>query len=170
MGLQNYVTLLTNELWSPRFWALVQLHLLFRHFLVQNPISLLLAALLSQATCVAATSFATYFLPTMLSFVIVGFIWQLILSPIWGISGLPQLLRLGFPFPSLGCKPETALITLSLISVWQFIGIPMMLFYAALISIPEELVEAASTAPATSLPSGASSSRSSCLRSASLRS
>ena len=29
----------------------------FVHFLVQNPISLLLAALLSQATCVAATSF-----------------------------------------------------------------------------------------------------------------
>jgi raffinose/stachyose/melibiose transport system permease protein len=32
---------------------------------------------------------------------------------------------------------------LSLISVWQFIGIPMMLFYAALIAIPDELIEAA---------------------------
>jgi len=32
---------------------------------------------------------------------------------------------------------------LSLISVWQFIGIPMMLFYAALLAIPHELVEAA---------------------------
>jgi raffinose/stachyose/melibiose transport system permease protein len=80
----------------------------------------------------------------MLSFVIVGFIWQLILSPIWGVSkGFLNFFGLGFLFqPWLG-KPETALITLSLISVWQFIGIPMMLFYAALISIPEELVEAA---------------------------
>jgi raffinose/stachyose/melibiose transport system permease protein len=30
-----------------------------------------------------------------------------------------------------------------LISVWQFVGIPMILFYTALIGIPEELVEAA---------------------------
>ena len=46
----------------------------------------------------------------MLSFVIVGFIWQLILSPIWGISkGFLDLLGLGFLFqPWLG-KPETAL-------------------------------------------------------------
>ena len=37
----------------------------------------------------------------------------------------------------------TALVTVSLISVWQFVGIPMILFYTALIGIPEELVEAA---------------------------
>ena len=33
--------------------------------------------------------------------------------------------------------------TLALISVWQFVGIPMMLIYAALLSIPEEVIEAA---------------------------
>jgi raffinose/stachyose/melibiose transport system permease protein len=32
------------------------------------------------------------FLPTLLSFVIVGFIWKLILSPIWGVA--PYLLDL----------------------------------------------------------------------------
>lgn len=44
--------------------------------------------------------------------------------------------------PWLGLE-GSALIALSLISVWQFIGIPMMLIYAALIGIPEELIEAA---------------------------
>jgi len=44
--------------------------------------------------------------------------------------------------PWLGLE-SSALVTLSLISVWQNIGIPMMLFLAALIRIPEELVEAA---------------------------
>ena len=44
--------------------------------------------------------------------------------------------------PWLGL-PQTALITVSLISVWQFIGIPMILFYTALIGIPDELIEAA---------------------------
>lgn len=44
--------------------------------------------------------------------------------------------------PWLG-KEEYALTTLSLISVWQFVGIPMMLIYAALLSIPDEILEAA---------------------------
>jgi raffinose/stachyose/melibiose transport system permease protein len=34
-------------------------------------------------------------------------------------------------------------VTISLISVWQFVGIPMMLIYAALLNIPDDLVEAA---------------------------
>ena len=45
--------------------------------------------------------------------------------------------------PWLGLE-ESALVTLSLISVWQFVGIPMMLIYAALIAIPDEIIEAAS--------------------------
>ncbi len=147
VGLQNYVTLLTDELWSPRFWNALKNNFIFFavHFFVQNPIGLLLAALLTQATVRGRSFFRTvYFLPTMLSFVIVGFVWQLILSPLWGIArdmlglvGLESLFR-----PWLGLE-STALVTLALISVWQFIGIPMLLFYAALISIPEELVEAA---------------------------
>ena len=44
--------------------------------------------------------------------------------------------------PWLG-KEEYALTALSLISVWQFVGIPMMLIYAALLSIPDEVIEAA---------------------------
>ena len=43
--------------------------------------------------------------------------------------------------PWLG-KEEYALTALSLVSVWQFVGIPMMLIYAALLSIPEEILEA----------------------------
>jgi hypothetical protein len=80
----------------------------------------------------------------MLSVVIIGFIWQLILSPLWGVSegflrtiGLPQLFA-----PWLG-QESSALITVSLISVWQFVGIPMMLIYAALLNIPEDLSDAA---------------------------
>ena len=34
-------------------------------------------------------------------------------------------------------------MTVSLISVWQFVGIPMMLIYAALLNIPDEVIEAA---------------------------
>jgi raffinose/stachyose/melibiose transport system permease protein len=44
--------------------------------------------------------------------------------------------------PWLG-QEATALTTLAIISVWQFVGIPMMLIYAALLSIPDEVIEAA---------------------------
>ncbi len=63
-------------------------------------------------------------MPTMLSFVVIGFIWKLILSPLWGVApsvlaaiGLKSLFG-----PWLG-QEHTALIAISLVSVWQYIGI-----------------------------------------------
>ena len=83
-------------------------------------------------------------MPTMLSVVIVGFIWQLILSPVWGVGAdLLDIIGLKSLFgPWLG-KEGSALITLSFISVWQWVGIPLMLIYAALLAIPDDLVDAA---------------------------
>ncbi len=147
IGLENYITLFTNPLWAERFWGALKNNAIFFaiHILVQNPIGLLLAALLSRRTLRWTTTYRTLlFMPTMLSVVIIGFIWQLILSPLWGIAesfmtfvGAEQ-----YFLPWLGLE-DTALTTLALISVWQFIGLPMMLFYAALIGIPEQLIEAA---------------------------
>ena len=54
--------------------------------MVQNPIGLVLAVLLSPAASCPAHFYRTaIFLPTMLSVVIIGFTWQLILNPLWGI-------------------------------------------------------------------------------------
>src|SRR4051794_530515 len=49
-GLQNYVRLLTDDNWAPSFWNAFKNNLIFFavHTLVQNPIALLLAALLSS--------------------------------------------------------------------------------------------------------------------------
>jgi ABC-type Fe3+ transport system permease subunit len=113
--------------------------------LVQNPIGILLAALLSNPAAADGRVYRTaIFIPTILSFVIVGFVWKLILSPIWGIApGMLDAVGLKCLFaPWLG-KEEYALTTLALVSVWQFVGIPMMLIYAALLSIPDEVIEAA---------------------------
>ncbi len=147
IGLQNYITLFTDALWSERFWGALRNNIIFFiiHMVVQNIIALLLAALLSRRTLRFSSTYRTLiFMPTMLSVVIIGFIWQLILSPLWGIAeGMMTFVGLGEYFaPWLGLE-SSALITLSLISVWQFVGIPMMLFYAALIGIPDELIEAA---------------------------
>lgn len=147
VGLQNYITLLTDPQWSPRFWGALRNNLLFFaiHMCVQNPIGLLLAVLLNARVLRGRAVYRTLlFAPTMLSVVIVGFVWQLILNPLWGIaSSILGFVGLGSLYqPWLGLE-STALPTLSLISVWQFIGIPMMLFLTALLAIPDELDEAA---------------------------
>lgn len=147
VGLSNYVRLVTDSVYAPRFWGAVRHNLTFFaiHMLVQNPVALMLAALLSARDLRGRALYRTVlFAPTVLSFVIVGFIWQLILSPLWGIAGdLLRLVGLGAHFrPWLGLE-GSALVTLSLMSVWQFVGIPLMLFHVALLGIPDELREAA---------------------------
>jgi raffinose/stachyose/melibiose transport system permease protein len=147
VGLQNFATLFGDALWSDAFWNALANNTWFFviHMLVQNPIGIALAAILSTPRLRMAAFYRTaIFIPTILSFVIVGFVWKLILSPIWGIApGMLDAVGLKFLFaPWLG-KEEYALTTLALISVWQFVGIPMMLIYAALLSIPDEVIEAA---------------------------
>ena len=147
VGLSNFMTLLLDPTWADGFWNAMGNNLKFFliHMVVQNPIGLLLAALLSLPGLRFAKSYRTLiFLPTLLSVVIVGFIWQLILSPLWGVSeSMLRLVGLVDWFqPWLG-QESSALVTLAFISVWQYVGIPMMLIYAALLAIPEDIVEAA---------------------------
>ena len=151
-GGQNYIKLFTDSDFAPFFWRALKNNFIFFavHMLVQNPIGLLLAALLAEGGRIRNFFRTVIFMPTVLSVVIIGFIWQLILNPLWGVAeSMLQAIGLGSWFgPWLG-RPETALITVSLISVWQFVGIPMILFYAALIGIPDELTEAARVDGAT---------------------
>jgi raffinose/stachyose/melibiose transport system permease protein len=147
VGLANFATLLNDAVWSKPFWNACLNNFIFFcvHMLVQNPIGVVLAALLSLPKLRLRATYRTLiFLPTMLSVVIVGFTWNLILSPLWGVAeSLLKAVGLGAYFaPWLGL-PSTALVTLSLMSVWQFVGIPMMLIYAALLNIPDELIDAA---------------------------
>jgi raffinose/stachyose/melibiose transport system permease protein len=147
VGLENFRTLFGDPRWSASFWNALGNNCWFFvvHMLVQNPIGIALAAILSSPRLRFAAFYrSAIFIPTILSFVIVGFVWKLILSPIWGIApGMLDAVGLKSLFaPWLG-KEQYALTTLALISVWQFVGIPMMLIYAALLSIPEEVLEAA---------------------------
>ena len=148
VGLSNFIDLLTHPVWADQFRnALVQQSDLLRHPCdgAEHHRHRARRACSSLPRLFGRNIYRTLiFLPTMLSVVIIGFIWQLILSPLWGVSegflrtiGLPQLFA-----PWLG-QESSALITVSLISVWQFVGIPMMLIYAALLNIPEDLVDAA---------------------------
>src|ERR1039457_6907141 len=146
IGLANFGALFFDDRWAHQFWNALRNNLYFFVLqMLQNPIGVGLAALLSLPRLRASAFYRTaIFLPTLLSFVIVGFGWKLILSPLWGVA--PSLLgAVGLKFlfaPYLG-REGSALTTLGLISVWQYVGVPMMLSYAALIAIPAEIIDAA---------------------------
>ena len=142
--LKNYEFLFTNEEASERlryaFLHNVQFFLIAAS--VQLPTALCMAALLTSGRVRRMTSFyrTLLFIPTTLSVVIVGFIWRLIIHPLWGIVD----------YPLLG-EAATALPTITLMSVWQYLGIPMVFLYSALISIPSNIIEAAQVDGASDL-------------------
>ena len=102
VGLDNFRTLLGDPRWSVSFWNALGNNTWFFivHMLVQNPIGVLLAALLSSPKLRFSAFYRTaIFIPTILSFVIVGFAWKLILSPLWGVA--PNLLDMVFRYRRL---------------------------------------------------------------------
>jgi raffinose/stachyose/melibiose transport system permease protein len=151
VGLENFNRLLTDPNttnYDERFWnALGNTFRFFAIFmLVQNPVALLLAALLTTRNLRGAAIYRTIlFTPTTLSIVIIGWIWTLMLNPLWGIvNNIFKSVGLASLIPKEGWlgSPDLALTVVALVGVWQYVGLPMILFLAALIGIDGELIDA----------------------------
>lgn len=145
VGLDNFNKLLNDPIWSARLTnALKNTFILFLiHMGVQNTLGLLFATLLTQKIRGFTFYRTIIFLPATLSVLVIGFLWKLILNPQWG--AVPYFLtKIGLASwvrPWLG-DPRYALIVISLISSWQWVGLPTMMYLAALFGIPAELEEA----------------------------
>lgn len=145
-GLANFVRLFQTfpypRLLVNAFWHNVVVFALT--MLIQNVVALGLALLLARGVRGARAYRVIFFLPVTLSLVIVGFMWALFLNPVFGIVnkaiaavGLGDLAR-----PWLG-DPSTALLTLTLINAWRWLGFPTLVFLAGINAVPEEYLEAA---------------------------
>jgi raffinose/stachyose/melibiose transport system permease protein len=152
VGLENFNRLINDPSptnYDDRFWnALGNTIRFFAIFmLVQNPVALLLAALLTTRNLRGAAIYRTIlFTPTTLSIVIIGWIWTLMLNPLWGvINNIFKSVGLASLIPKEGWlgSPDLALTVVALVGVWQYIGLPMILFLAAIIGIDGELIDAA---------------------------
>lgn len=147
VGLQNYMELFSNPLYKDRlFGALKNTFILFVICMgIQNTLGLLFANILAGRLRGRAIFRTIIFLPATMSVLVTGFLWKLILNPHWG--AVNQLLTLlGFKkfigYPWLG-KPETAMIMVGLVTAWQWVGIPTMIFLAGFQGISEDVHEAA---------------------------
>jgi raffinose/stachyose/melibiose transport system permease protein len=111
---------------------------------IQNVSGLAIALLLSRGPWAARFYRVVFFLPVTLSLVIVGFMWSLFLNPVFGIlnKALVAAGAGGLARAWLG-DPQTALLTLTLINAWRWVGFPTLVFLAGINAVPDDFLEAA---------------------------
>jgi len=150
VGISNYSKLFSNEFFEgvpyiQRYGNAIKNTCVFFciHMLVQNVLGMLFAVILTNKRMRGRTVYqAVIFLPTTFAILVTGYLWKLLLNPIWSRGFLEGLGLGSLSQPWLG-QPETALTAVSLISCWQWIGIPTMMFVAGLLNISDDLYEAA---------------------------
>lgn len=146
VGLQNFLTLFQVEPFNKLFWNAFGHNVIYFlvEMVVQNGIAFILAFLIYRKIRGAGFLKIAYFMPRLLSVIVVGFLWRLILNPNYGALNT-FLAKLGleeWAKPWLG-DPDTALLAIILVNCWFGIGFAVLIFLAGLQSIPEELIEAA---------------------------
>ena len=144
VGLLNYKTLLFHD---QMFWysTLHNLLWLVAALIIPVSIGLFLAILLVRAPLHGRRVFRVlYFMPQVLSSVVVAVIWRWIYNPVYG--ALNMLLKaVGLSFLAQGWLGNytTALPALFVAWSWKYFGFCMVIFIAALQEIGEEYFEAA---------------------------
>ncbi|MDB5527459.1 MAG: Sugar transporter permease [Devosia sp.] len=148
VGAANYLKVFTD----PSFWDGVVL--LFKFGLMQIPIMLglaLLYALILDSGRVYGRNFfrIAFFIPYAVPSVIAALLWGYLYGPSFGPFG--QLAEF-FHLP----KPQflldgTILGSIANIAVWEFMGYNLIIYFAALQAIPQDLEEASSVDGATGL-------------------
>lgn len=140
IGFENYRNLLQDEDFIAAIWNTLKL------VVATVPIvfvtSLLIAMLLVQPIKWIGFFRATYYWPVMISAVVVGIIWNWILAGNFGLFNT-ALGTIGIgPIDTL-INPRFAWWSVVFATVWSRTGYYMIIFVAALLSVPETLYEAA---------------------------
>ena len=145
VGFDNFRRLFTDPELSLRFGNAFKNTTFFfvTHMLVQNVLGIIFAVLLTNSHMRGRKLYQTIiFVPTTFAVLVTGYLWKLLLNPVWSKPFLASLGLQALAKPWLGTE-STALICVALVSCWQWMGIPTMMFVAALRNISEDIYEAA---------------------------
>jgi raffinose/stachyose/melibiose transport system permease protein len=148
IGLENFKEIMYDRI----FWkgAYNNLLVLLASVFGQIPIALLIALLLSGKIKGLKFFRSIGFLPVVISTVIVSIVWNMVYNYDSGL--LNQILRF-MGLESLAQNwlgdPKLAMISVCVTIIWQFVGLYLIIFLAALQNIPNEIHEAAEIDGAT---------------------
>nr|WP_245252017.1 sugar ABC transporter permease [Paenibacillus sediminis] len=144
IGLANFKTMLFDD---PVFWPSVRRTLLYAVFsMAEIPICLMMAILLNRYVKRANTLVSIYFIPVILSVVIIGQLWKTIYNPasMGGmINGILNSLHLTSWTHSWITEPKIAMFCLYFVSLWQYFGYHLLIQFTGVQNIPSEIYEAA---------------------------
>ena len=144
IGLSNYKELFTSN--AIGFMRALRNSLLLAALSVflQLPLALALALTLGKKIKGERAFLSVYFMPVLISTVVIGQLWLKIYNPDYGILNvlLRAIGREDWTRIWLGNK-NTALSAVFVPTLWQYVGYHMLLLYAGVKSVPPELREAA---------------------------
>ena len=140
-GLDNYVRALNDRVFQMAAWhnTLIVLLSLF----VQIPFALWLALMLNQRFRGRTLLRLIFFAPYVISEVITGVIWRLLLYPEGMVDQVLQGMGLGFLVQEWMADRSIVMFTLFVVISWKYFGFHMIIMLAGLQGIPRELEEAA---------------------------
>jgi raffinose/stachyose/melibiose transport system permease protein len=142
IGLVNYGRILRDPSFAYSFLLTVAYTVL--NMIVINVASFSLAMLVTRRLKGRNIYRAGFFVPNLIGGLILGYVWQFIFNnavPSLGpLLGFPSWAR---PENLVLAKSATALLALVLVGTWQYAGYIMVIYVAAIESIPHELIEAA---------------------------
>ena len=141
VGLRNYVTILQDEAFIEALRHNVIIAVL--SLVIQGPIAIGLALLLNRRMRGQSVIRVLIFVPYVISEVVVGLGWSLMLQSNGAANGFLEKLGLENLTQDWLSDPNLAIWSLLLIITWKYVGFAVILFLAGLQGIPDELSEAA---------------------------
>lgn len=149
VGLQNYFELFQTGRFMQSLWN--SLTLVMMSILIQLPIALVLALILNHGMKGEGVYRSIYFVPVLLSSVVIATLWSKIYHPDYGLLNIfLRWIGLQAWTRQWLSDPQIALCAALIPIVWQFIGYHMLLMYSACKSISPDIYEAAKIDGATS--------------------
>lgn len=146
IGLKNFERLLSDPLF---FKAIANtLKFLLIHIPLQMVVALGIAVLLNSRLKFRGFFRAVFFLPVVVSGVVVTILWQQLYAFDSGLLNR-MLTAVGFGRVPWLIDPDMAMLSIALMATWKNVGIYIILFLVGLQDVPRELYESASIDGAT---------------------
>jgi raffinose/stachyose/melibiose transport system permease protein len=145
-ALQSYIDMLTSDSFGVQFGNAVlnSLYLAALSVFVQLPVAFVLALVLANGVKGEKVYRTIFFIPVVISASAIGVMFLRILNADFGVlNGVLDAMGLSNLKHDWLSDPATALASIFIPALWQWIGYYMLLLYAAIKGIPDELYEAA---------------------------
>ncbi|MBR5302036.1 MAG: sugar ABC transporter permease [Clostridia bacterium] len=139
IGFDNYVKLVTDPYARSAWWFTIRFTIW--NTIIQNVAAIFMAVALDSGIKGQKFMRTIFFVPCLISAVVVGFVWLKLYGNV--LPALFKLMGLKSSLAMLLGKEETVLSGLLIANNWQWIGYWMLIYLAALQSIPSDLYEAA---------------------------